>query len=215
MAKFPVAGRVKTRLAREIGVAEAIRFYRATMRAVLARLGRQPFWETILAVSPDTAVASPMFPSTLRRMSQGGGGLGERMQRPMRQLPPGPVCVIGTDIPAIRVGDVRWAFRQLGRSDVVFGPAEDGGFWLVGLRRRPRLVYPYGGVRWSRPDTLDAVLANLSGLTVGMTTRLGDVDSASDLARVRASSGRLVLPAQSAHSSPFVRRNLRPFFRRC
>ena len=193
MAKVPVAGRVKTRLAREVGVAEATRFYRATARAVVARLGRTPFWETILAVSPDTGVGTPSLPRQVRHVPQGGGDLGARMQRPMQRLPPGPLCVIGTDIPGIGVADVRRAFRLLGRCDVVFGPAEDGGFWLVGQRRRPRLVNRlYDGVGWSRSDTLAAVERNLPGRIIGRTTRLHDVDSAAELARFKGGFGRRV-----------------------
>lgn len=200
MAKVPVAGRVKTRLAREIGVAEATRFYRSAVRAVTRRLGSQPFWQTIVAVSPDIGTASPMLPSELMRMPQGGGDLGQRMQRPMRMLLPGPVCVIGTDVPAIEVAHVRRAFRQLGGADAVFGPAEDGGFWLVGLRRRPRLIYPYAGVGWSRPDTLARVEANLSEACVVHTQRLSDVDSAADLADLHGSSGRLIRPIAGLES---------------
>ena len=194
MVKLPMAGRVKTRLAREIGIAEATRFYRAASRSVIARLSRQPFWRTILLVSPDSGVVSAMLPAGLRRMAQGSGDLGARMHRPMRVLPPGPVCLIGTDIPAIRPADIRRAFRQLGRSDTVFGPAEDGGFWLVGMRRRPRLADPYDDVGWSRPDTLAAVEANLAGRRVGRTTCLYDVDSRADLARCRGHYGRVVPP---------------------
>ena len=193
MARLPVAGRVKTRLAREIGTAQATRFYRATSRAVIARLGQQPFWQTIVAVDPDRDTTSPMLPAGVRRMAQGGGDLGGRMQRPMRKLPPGPVCVIGTDIPAIRVADIRRAFRLLGRCDAVFGPAEDGGFWLVGMRRRPRMPWPYDGVPWSRPDTLAAVVANLAGLAVGFTTRLADVDTEADLKPTAGNFGCRVL----------------------
>jgi rSAM/selenodomain-associated transferase 1 len=194
MAKLPIAGRVKTRLAREIGTAEATRFYRTTLRAVLARLGHQPFWQTLISVSPDSGAASSMLPSRIARIAQGGGDLGRRMHRPMRTLPPGPVCVIGTDIPAIRVADVRRAFQALGRADAVFGPAEDGGFWLVGFRRRSRLPWPYAGVGWSRPDTLACVLANLAGLSVAVTAQLSDVDSAAELTRHRHSLGRLIAP---------------------
>jgi rSAM/selenodomain-associated transferase 1 len=193
MAKLPVAGRVKTRLACDIGVAQATRFYRATANAVMARLGHQPFWQTFIAINPDTGTASPMFPSGIDRIAQGTGDLGRRMHRPMRTLPPGPVCVIGTDIPAIRVTDIRRAFRLLGRSDAVFGPAEDGGFWLVGMRRRPKLVWPYDNVLWSRPDTLDSVLANLGGYDHGTTARLSDVDCEADLKRHSAMLGRRVL----------------------
>ncbi|MDX2157048.1 MAG: glycosyltransferase [Hyphomicrobiaceae bacterium] len=192
MAKLPIAGRVKTRLGREIGTGAATGFYRATARAVLARLGGQPFWETLIAISPDTGVASPMLPAGIDRIAQGSGDLGARMHRPMRLLPPGPVCVVGTDVPAIRASDVRRAFRALGRADAVFGPAEDGGFWLVGFRRRPRVVWPYDKVGWSRSDTLAAVVANLGSFEVALTTRHSDVDSRADLERFHGTYGRVV-----------------------
>lgn len=197
MVKEPVAGRVKTRLARDVGVSEATRFYRATLRAVIGRLARQPFWHTIMSVSPDAAASSVALPHGVLRISQGNGDLGARMQRPMRQLPPGPVCVVGSDIPGIGVSDVRRAFRQLGRCDVVFGPAEDGGFWLIGMRRRPRLINPYASIAWSRPDTLSAVEARLAGNSVRHTSRLGDVDSGADLKRCAGLQGRLILPPSS------------------
>lgn len=190
MARVAMAGRVKTRLARRIGVAEAVRFYRAASLTLIARLARAPFWETIVIVTPDTDVASPTFSRNVRRVGQGGGDLGRRMQLPMRRLPPGPVCVIGTDIPAIEVAHLRRAFRLLGRRDVVFGPAEDGGFWLVGQRRRPRVIEPFAGVRWSDAHTLDDVLANLHAHNVGFTARLADVDEPADLARDQHLIGR-------------------------
>lgn len=195
MAKVPVAGRVKTRLARVVGAVEALRFYRTVSRIVPMRLSRDPRWQTWLAVTPDVDRASRAWPGHLRHMGQGGGDLGARMQLPMRRLPPGPVCVVGTDIPGIRPADIARAFRLLGAADVVFGPASDGGFWLVGMRRRPRLpVAPYAGVAWSRSDTLRQVLGNLESRRVGLTTRLDDVDEAADLARTAWARGRLVLP---------------------
>lgn len=184
MAKVPVAGRVKTRLAREVGTVRATMFYRHAMREIVARLARQPLWRTVLIVDPDSGRASRMLPTGPMRAGQGRGDLGVRMQRPMRALPPGPICLIGTDVPDISVADIRRAFRLLGEHDAVFGPAEDGGFWLVGLKRVPRVIDPYRGrVPWSRPDTLERTLANLSGFRVGFTTRHHDVDSAADLAR--------------------------------
>lgn len=194
MVKLPIAGRVKTRLAREVGAVRATMFYRHAMREVVARLSRQPFWRTLLIVDPDSATASRMLPQGPERAGQGRGDLGVRMQRPMRALPPGPVCVIGTDVPDISVADVRRAFRSLGGNDAVFGPAEDGGFWLVGLRRAPRVIDPYRGrVPWSRPDTLARTLANLTTYRVASTTRLHDVDSAADLARNRGRYARRIL----------------------
>ncbi len=193
MVRVPVAGRVKTRLARALGVGEALRFYRGASRAVIGRLARQPFWETMLAVAPDAGTNARAWPRHIRRFGQGGGDIGERMQRPMRALEVGPVCVIGTDVPGIEVGHVRRAFRLLGRCDAVFGPADDGGFWLIGQRRRPRVIEPYAaGVRWSTSSTLADVLANLRRYRTGLTQQLSDVDEADDLFRERRDSGRLI-----------------------
>ncbi len=195
MAKVPIAGRVKTRLARRIGVAEAVRFYRATACAVLGRLSRQPFWETIIAVAPDTGVGARVWPRGVTLLRQGRGDIGVRMQRPMRLLPPGPVCVVGTDVPGIEVEHIRRAFRLIGSRDAVFGPAGDGGFWLVGLRRRPRVLDPYaGGVRWSHTETLADVRRNLAGHPIGLTQCLHDVDEPEDLARQQGAYGRRIRP---------------------
>ncbi len=140
MAKVPVAGAVKTRLAREIGVAEATRFARVAATALLGRIGGDPRWQTIVAVAPDAGVASRCWPHRLARMRQGGGDLGARMQRIFDRLPPGPVLIVGTDVPGITPAHIAQAFRLLGRHDAVFGPAADGGYWLVGLKRRPRVL---------------------------------------------------------------------------
>lgn len=192
MVRAPVAGRVKTRLSRGVGLSEALRFYRVQSRLTIGRLGRQPFWETMLSVTPDRDRASPVWPRAVARMGQGNGDLGARMQRPMRNLPPGPVCVIGTDIPGITVAHIRRAFAILGGRDTVFGPATDGGFWLVGMRRRPRVLAPFAGVRWSHAQTLADVRANLEPARVGFTAMLDDVDEATDLDAVRSKLGRLV-----------------------
>src|SRR6266850_190711 len=87
MAKAPVAGAAKTRLAREIGVAAATRFARQATAALLQRVARDPRWQTILAVSPDAAVAARCWPRGIARMSQGRGDLGRRMQRIMKRMP--------------------------------------------------------------------------------------------------------------------------------
>jgi hypothetical protein len=192
MAREPVLGRVKTRLAREVGPVRATHFARHAAATLLARLGRQPFWRTILAVTPDAAVRSSLWPAFVTRRSQGGGDLGVRMLEPMLRLPPGPVLVIGTDIPDIEVAHVREAFRLLGRCAAVFGPADDGGYWLVGLRRRPRVLRPFRDVRWSTSHALADTLCNLAGARVGYAATLRDVDTARDLARVNTRYARVI-----------------------
>jgi uncharacterized protein len=195
MVKVPVAGRVKTRLARQVGITRATSFSRHTAAAVLARVGASRLWETVLAVTPDAEVAHPCLPSRLMRIAQGGGDLGQRMQRIMARQWPGPVVIIGTDIPAIRPGYIAAAFAALGRCDAVLGPARDGGYWLVGLKRTPRVMSAFGNVRWSSPHTLNDTLANLTGYRVARAVILGDVDDAHELACAASWFGRRILPA--------------------
>jgi uncharacterized protein len=193
MAKRPVAGAVKSRLARGIGSAAALRFYRTTLTHTLLRLGRDPRWRTYLAVAPDVSVAESCWPSTpmVTRVPQGHGDLGARMQSLVDRMPPGPVIIVGSDIPAVRPRHIAKAFHELGRADAVFGPAQDGGYWLVGLRRRPRRLVPFENVPWSTGQALSATLANLRGRFLAFSSTLSDVDTAQDYKRERACAARL------------------------
>jgi len=124
----------------------------------------------------------------------GRGDLGERMQRLFRRLPPGPVLIVGGDIPGLTAGEIAKAFRLLGNADAVLGPAMDGGYWLVGLRRSPKLLAPFAGVRWSSPHALADTVANLDGKRIDFAALLGDVDTAEDYRRLRAAWQRLLPP---------------------
>jgi rSAM/selenodomain-associated transferase 1 len=194
MAKAPVAGRVKTRIASVLGVAAAVRFARHSAAAVLQRVAADPRWSTTLAVTPDSAARGRFWPRGVSVGPQGGGDLGVRMQRLFDRAPPGPAVIVGTDVPRIARAHIAAAFRLLGGHDAVFGPAEDGGYWLVGFRRRPRPLRPFGGVRWSTPHALADTIANLRGRSVARLPTLSDVDTAADLARCAAYFGRRVRP---------------------
>jgi len=194
MAKSPEAGRVKTRLGREVGSVTATGFYRAASQAVIRRLSRDSRWQTVVSIAPDVDICRPYWPSPVWRMRQGAGDLGVRMQRIMAQLPPGPVVLMGTDIPAVRPAHIWQAFQLLGDADVVFAPAEDGGFWLAGQRRVPRVIDAFRDAEWSTPQTLAGIRSNLSRFVIADAPTLSDVDSAEELAGVAGWSGRVVLP---------------------
>ena len=112
MVKAPVAGQVKTRLARGIGVGAATGFYRTMLGRSVRRLGRDPRWRTLLGVTPDTSVWSPVWPSCDGLVPQGRGDLGDRMGSLFDRLPPGPVVIIGSDIPGIAPSDIAAAFKH-------------------------------------------------------------------------------------------------------
>ncbi|VAW09999.1 FIG01023433: hypothetical protein [hydrothermal vent metagenome] len=190
MAKMPVMGRVKTRLAADIGAVAATGFYRRELSAVLRRLARDRRWRTWVAVAPDTAVGQPFWPRDVEQFAQGPGDLGQRMGRVLRALPPGPAIVVGSDIPALSASHVAEGFALLGSHDAVFGPATDGGYYLVGLKRLPKPLDPFADIRWSGPHALADTLANLAGRRVAFVATLADIDTGEDL-RVFYAGGQL------------------------
>lgn len=178
-------GRVKSRLARDIGRVGAWVFYRRTLARTLWVLGGDARWSTWLSVTPETAVFDDgVWPQPgVRRIGQGEGDLGARMARIMAGLPPGPAVIVGADIPEISPAAIWRAFRRLDRADAVFGPATDGGYWLVGLKRRPAVPKIFDGVRWSTADALADTRANLPpGRWAAEVDKLDDVDDGNDYA---------------------------------
>src|SRR5690606_28747646 len=124
-------------LAHGIGERAAHHFYADTTRTLIRRLARDRRWQLALAVTPDTFARRARFwPRHVPRIPQGTGDLGTRMARVFHRLPPGPVVLVGSDIPDVTAGLAVRAFAALGRFEAVFGPAADGGYWLVGLARR-------------------------------------------------------------------------------
>jgi rSAM/selenodomain-associated transferase 1 len=192
-AKAPALGRVKRRLAAGIGALAALRFQRDNTARLLRRVGTDRRWRCWLALTPDRSAAGPRFWRVpCRRIAQGSGDLGRRMARPFDRLPAGPVIVIGSDIPAIAGHHIAAAFRLLGDHDLVFGPARDGGYWLVGARRRPLPRGLFGTVRWSTAHALADTLANVPRrLRVGIAATLDDVDDERGYRRfIRRSASR-------------------------
>ncbi len=185
-AKAPRLGQVKSRLAADIGRVPAWQFQKLTLERTVRRLARDPRWQCWLAVT-----GGPTQWPAVKRMDQPRGDLGRRMDRVMRGFGPGPVVLIGSDIPDISTRHINAAFRVLGRCDAVFGPADDGGYWLVGLRRRPSHPALFSPVRWSTKHALADTVKNLGRrYDYELLDTLIDVDDAASLKRWRDGSSR-------------------------
>ncbi len=182
MIKEPRPGRVKTRLGRDLGMTAAAWWFRHQSAALLRRLD-DPRWNLILAVAPDhKGLTSRVWPAHLPRVPQGTGNLGDRMARQLR-FHQGPTCIIGADIPGIQTSHIAQAFKALGDHDAVFGPAPDGGYWLVGLKHAPKPGL-FANVRWSTEHALADSRATLFNARIATIATLADVDTAADLARL-------------------------------
>lgn len=181
--KAPVAGRVKTRLARGVGPGRAAAIFRTLTKQAIAQ-ARAGDWACVLAIDPPAARAGfkALWPAGLRRLPQSRGDLGRRLRAAFCALRSGPVLIIGADAPAMRTRHLRRAFSALRAADAVFGPSDDGGFWLVGLARGEAARGLFSKVRWSTRHALKDAIGGLPARhRVALVDRLGDIDDAADL----------------------------------
>ncbi|HEX7955938.1 MAG TPA: TIGR04282 family arsenosugar biosynthesis glycosyltransferase [Pyrinomonadaceae bacterium] len=192
MVKAPRAGAVKTRLTPPLSAAEAAALAACFARDTLACL-RRAAREVVVAYAPSDGRAEleALFSTDgLHWLEQRGAGLGERIEAAVAHaaaLGHGPVVVVGADSPTLPPAFVARAVGALaaGEADVALGPTEDGGYYLVGLRRPA--VGLFRNVPWSTPrayrETADN--AERDGLRTLELPRWYDVDTPADLLRLR------------------------------
>jgi rSAM/selenodomain-associated transferase 1 len=207
LSRWPAPGRCKRRLAATLGdgraaaiqgrlthhsLAAARQACRAAARDGDSGRGRP---ELVLAVSGLAPRAAQRWGARLgadRVLPQGEGSLGVRMQRQMewglRRGAPW-VVLIGSDLPLLSAADLLDAFAALERAPLVLGPAEDGGYWLVGLRRRCGGLFAGDAepIRWGGATVLAQTLATArrAGLAPALLPRRADLDRPADLGRWR------------------------------
>jgi len=192
MARHPAPGRVKTRLARVVGTQPATALYRAFVLDLADRLAALPYPLT-WAIDPPDAPFSTLVAGA-RCRGQEGADIGERMERAFAAefaSRSGPVAVIGTDAPHLRSEALAETAAVLGRdADVVLGPAEDGGYYLIGLTGPTPALF--AGIPWSTRDVLAATLARArdAGLRTHLLPPTFDVDEPEDVVRLAKALAR-------------------------
>lgn len=177
-AKKPSMGAAKTRLARDIGVTHAQRICRSMCAQILRRV-TDSRWTTSLYVAPARAIGTVPAWDGVPQRPQPTGSLSPRLADVFGGAKR-PVIVIGTDCPQITAQDIADAIKALRTAPFVFGPASDGGFWLMGAMA-PLKPDVFDGVRWSSEHTLRDLESRLNG-TVAKLRTLTDVDDADGLA---------------------------------
>ncbi|WP_066370094.1 TIGR04282 family arsenosugar biosynthesis glycosyltransferase [Herbidospora mongoliensis] len=179
IAKEPVPGRVKTRLTPPFTPSEAAALAEASLADTLAVAMATPADRHVLVLDGSPG---PWTPPGLEILPQCGGGLDERLAAAFASCR-GPALLIGMDTPQVTPGLLAPAL-DFGAYDAWFGPADDGGFWALGLRDPdPALLL---GVPMSVPETGAAQRARLRHLRVGELPGLRDVDTARDAEAVAA-----------------------------
>jgi len=204
LAKSPVPGSVKTRLCPPYSPYEAAALAEAALRDTLAAVAATSLQRHVAALD---GAAGDWLPPGIDVIGQRGDGLDERIANAIDDAWAScdlPVVLIGMDTPQVTPGQLDEAARQLLRpeSDAVLGPSQDGGFWLIGLRRPdPRLIR---GVPMSTSQTGAAQCARLlgAGLRVHRLATLRDVDTAEDAEAVAAAAPDGRFAAAVARLSP-------------
>lgn len=188
-AKYPEPGKVKNRLAAELGTGEAVRVYAACAEKVLAAAasaGSAAGYDTAIACWPPkklhemTRWLDPGIPIRAQR----GADLGSRMQHAFAEgFSAGhkKIAIIGTDCPAVTQELICRAFALLDSRDAAIGPAADGGYYLIGLRRPVSVIFE--NIPWSTGRVLSLTLERLAGssMTCGLLPQLVDIDRPEDL----------------------------------
>ena len=198
-ARAPRLGTVKRRLAKTIGDRTALRFHTATLTALLRDLVSDRRFNVVLALTPDRS--RMRLPARVHRIDQGHGDLGTRMSNALNRYSRGRTALMGCDIPQAGSRDIHTAFNRLGTADVVFGPAEDGGYWLIALGpRRPADLF--GDARWSTQHALADTLSQFRNHRIGFVRTLHDIDTVEDWQSWRGKAGGVATQGRWRHSPP-------------
>jgi len=188
--KAPVAGKVKTRLAHSVGDAEALTTYCSLVKRQLRAIPKVYAVEIRFTPATHEGAMRKWLGDTFEYYPQCEGDLSDRLTAAVAdsfKRGSEMVFCIGGDCPQLNAPHLKEASTLLKNdTDIVFGPTEDGGYYLVGMRARHTGVF--AGIPWSCADTLAESIkqAEALGLTVHLLETLYDVDTNQELERARA-----------------------------
>jgi hypothetical protein len=191
MAKAPEPGRTKTRLSPPLTPGEAAGLYSSMLLDTISRIGSLSAVDLWLAYTPDEEEAwfrQAIAPS-FHLMAQRGDDLGQRMHRIIEERHAGGasgVVVVGTDLPTLPIEYVSEAIDRLqGGAEIILGPSEDGGYYLVGMREPDARLFE--GISWSRKTVLRETVDKASELEKAVVTVPSwyDIDTPPDLDRLK------------------------------
>ena len=181
MAKAPELGKVKTRLAKSLGDEKALKIYEKLLNYTL-REANCALWETSIHFSGKPSESLNTYDFGIA--TQSGDELGERMEHSFqKEFSAGAnrVVMIGADCAGLTLGHIERAFGMLKLHDLVIGPANDGGYYLIAMNEPHSEVLK--NVPWSTEHVLEITkeLAEQNHLSVGLLEELTDIDTEADL----------------------------------
>ena len=190
MARAPLPGRCKTRLARTLGDEGAAELYRAMLLDTLAAYAELPVARLVVLAAPEAdgvRYLRELVPPGWDVVPQRGAGLGERLAAAQAELRPGAVLLVSSDSPNPPLSALSDALTTWpSRSEVLLGPCDDGGYYLIGLPCPETRLFE--GIPWSTARVLGETTARCRELDLPMRLLppAVDVDEVADMNRLRA-----------------------------
>lgn len=177
-AKYPEPGKVKTRLAKRIGIAQAANLYRVMAEQVVFNTTSHFFDQSIYFDPPEKKIAMQNWLGSKQYREQSSGDLGERLYAALAQesLYYDKTAVIGTDCIDVEQNLILETFRLLDQFDFVLGPAQDGGYYLFAGKIWNPLLFT--GISWSTDRVFQQTLERIEqlGKTYTLLKELTDLD---------------------------------------
>ena len=203
LTRYPEPGVGKTRLAGAIGEQAAHDLATAMLLDVCNSVRAAGLCHAALFVDPPERIDDAATLTGIADVrSQGAGDIGARMLTAARALGSDgyrPIVLVGSDVPLLDAARIHHALRALRRADVVFGPASDGGYTLVGMHEAQPALFENRTIEWGTSTVLDRSIAAASaaGLDYGLLPESFDVDTAADLERLREELTRRELAGET------------------
>lgn len=202
--KYPESGKVKTRLGIELGYDNAARLYRAFINDMLRNL-KKAKQEIIICADPDSELKlyQEMLGDDLKIIFQRGNDIGERMFHAFKDVFANGIehaVLIGSDIPTLRPEIITEAFKLLENGSPCLGPAEDGGYYLIGFNKNNLASNAFTGINWSTPAVLQLTYQKMKelGFKPGILPKLNDIDTLNDLKKLRLQADFLNLCTETS-----------------
>lgn len=194
MAKAPLPGKVKSRLAADLTPEQCAGLSLAFLKDAIALASSTSGFTAFLAFTPEyeRTLFEQLKPANMRLLPQSGANLGERMYRIISCLGKegySPVVIIGTDIPTLQPETLAKALQTLCRDDICLGPSHDGGYYLIGANRACESMFQ--NIDWGTPVVLKQtkVQARKAGLSIEILEEYDDVDVFTDLKKLYFTAG--------------------------
>ncbi len=182
MSKVPFMGISKKRLAKDIGFIKSKRLTNNNLEKIkkIFKTSKKQY-SLYWYLTPFIKFRSYSFLFFNNCLIQKGENMGKKIWYIVKKQKE-PFVLVGSDIPDINLVAISQSFKYLKSHDMVIGPSEDGGFWLIGFSKKKRISYPFKNIKWSSSKTLKDLLRNLDkdNITYKISAKLRDIDNKDD-----------------------------------